>query len=60
MIKNFIIRKGRMLQFRSEFFNLTNTAAFAAPVTNIQAATVGRILSAGEPRDIQFALKLYY
>ena len=25
-----------------------------------EAATVGRILSAGEPRDIQFALKLSF
>jgi hypothetical protein len=29
-------------------------------VVNIQAANAGAILSAGEPRDIQFALKLAF
>src|SRR5262249_26599234 len=55
--RNFALHEKVRLQFRSEFFNFTNTPAFAAPVSNIEASTVGRILSAGEPRDIQFALK---
>lgn len=58
--RSFAIREGVQLQFRAEFFNFTNTPAFGGPVTNIQAANVGRILSAGEPRDIQFALKLRF
>lgn len=60
IVRNFVLRENLRLQFRSEFFNFTNTPAFGGPVTNIQAATVGRILSAGEPRDIQFALKLRF
>jgi hypothetical protein len=48
------------LQFRGEFFNLTNTPAFGLPVTNIQSTTAGQILSAGEPRDVQLALKLVF
>ena len=60
VVRNFAVRETLRLQFRSEFFNLTNTPAFGGPVTNIQAATVGRVLSAGEPRDIQFALKLSF
>jgi hypothetical protein len=53
-------REGMRLQFRSEFFNLTNTARFGAPVTNIQAANAAQITSAGLPREIQFAAKLMF
>src|SRR5436190_21295293 len=60
VVRNFALRETLRLQFRSEFFSFTNTPAFGGPVTNIEAATVGRILSAGEPRDIQFALKLSF
>ncbi len=60
VVRNFALRENVRLQFRSEFFNFTNTPVFGAPVTNIEAATVGRILSAGEPRDIQFALQLSF
>ena len=59
-VRNFRIREPFVLQFRSEFFNLTNTPAFGLPTANIQSPTVGQVLSAGEPRDIQFALKLIF
>ena len=48
------------LQFRGEFFNFTNTAPFGLPVTNIQSAAAGKILSAGAPRIVQVSLKLYF
>lgn len=60
VVRNFPIKDQMRLQFRAEFFNFTNTPAFGGPVTNIQAATAGRVLSAGEPRDIQLALKLSF
>ncbi len=60
LMRNFPIRERLRLQFRGEFFNATNTPAFGNPVTNIQAATAGQILSAGEPRDVQVALKLIF
>jgi hypothetical protein len=59
-VRNFRIKEPVLLQFRAEFFNFTNTPAFGAPVTNIQSATAGQILSAGEPRDVQLALKLLF
>jgi hypothetical protein len=59
-VRNFRLREALTLQFRAEFFNLTNTPAFGIPTANIQSPTAGQILSAGEPRDIQFALKLIF
>ncbi|MEX2264247.1 MAG: carboxypeptidase regulatory-like domain-containing protein [Bryobacteraceae bacterium] len=59
-VRNFPIREQFRMQFRAEFFNFTNTPAFGAPVSNIQAGNAGQILSAGEPRDIQLALKLIW
>lgn len=58
--RTFHITEPLRLQFRGEFFNLTNTPAFGLPVANIQSATAGQILSAGEPRDVQLALKLMF
>ena len=57
----------RRLQFRAEFFNLTNTPQFNNPNTNIGSADVATINSAGSPltlqripRHIQLALKFYF
>ena len=59
--------QGPRLQFRSEFFNITNTPQFNNPAATIGAAGAGSIRSAGSPltfqrtsRQIQFALKLYF
>jgi len=60
VIRNFALAERIRLQFRAEFFNATNTPAFGGPVTNIQAGNAGRVLSAGEPRSIQLALKLSF
>ena len=57
----------RRLQFRTEFFNLSNTPQFNNPTTNIGSANAGRIRSAAStitlqriPRHIQFGLKFYF
>ena len=60
VLRNFRLREKARLQFRAEFFNFTNTPAFGGPVTNIQSKTVGNVLAAGEPRDVQLALKLSF
>ena len=59
-MRMFPIKERLRLQLRGEFFNFTNTASFNGPVTNIQASNVGRITSAGAPRDIQVALKVLF
>ncbi len=55
------------MQFRAEFFNLSNTPQFNNPNATVGVAGAGTIRSAGAPltfqrtsRQIQFALKLYF
>jgi Carboxypeptidase regulatory-like domain/TonB dependent receptor-like, beta-barrel len=69
LFKNFQlgVDKARYLQFRAEMFNAFNTPQFNNPNSNVGAPGAGSITSAGSivtfqrtPRQIQFALKLYY
>jgi hypothetical protein len=48
------------LQFRAEFFNLTNTPPLGAPNIVLGTPGFGSITSAGDPRVIQFGLKLEF
>lgn len=68
-IKDFRVREGLRLQFRSEFFNLLNQVSLGCrettggcndPDANVNSRTFGQIRSAGAPREIQFALKLLW
>jgi hypothetical protein len=59
--------RARRLEFRSEFFNLTNTPQLNNPNATFGIPGFGTISSAGSPltlqrtsRQIQFALKLYF
>jgi hypothetical protein len=45
-------------EFRAEIFNLTNTPPLGAPGVVAGTTTFGVISSAGDPRVVQFALKL--
>jgi hypothetical protein len=47
----------RAAQFRWEVFNVLNHVNFNAPVTSLNSGNFGRILTAGDPRIMQFALK---
>jgi len=52
--------EGHTLQFRTEAFNATNTPNFGNPNTAIGNPNAGRIISAEDPRRIQFALKYIF
>jgi hypothetical protein len=61
VVKNTRLVEGVALQFRAEFFNLTNTVRFAPPNTSFGSAAFGQVSSqSNQPRVIQFALKLIY
>ncbi len=57
--RTFDVASTRM-QFRWEIFNVINHVNLGAPVTALNAANFGQILTAGDPRIMQFALKLSF
>jgi hypothetical protein len=64
LFKTFAITERYKVEFRSEFFNSFNHVNFGNPSANVapaSIATFGKLLSTiGEPREIQFALKVYF
>ncbi|HSM79960.1 MAG TPA: hypothetical protein VLT57_20120, partial [Bryobacteraceae bacterium] len=58
--KSFRFTESILLQFRAEFFNVTNRVNFGLPNNNISSPTFGQVQSALPPRQIQFALKLLF
>jgi len=65
IFKDFRTSERTRLEFRAEFFNLTNTPQFANPSnTDFTSKYFGQITSLvdgnNDPREIQFALKLYF
>ena len=57
LTRNFRMQGGRTLQFRWEVFNVVNHPSFNNPTTALNSTNFGRILSAADPRIMQFALK---
>ncbi len=57
--RTFAIAENHALQFRSEFFNFTNTPQFGQPVSDRAAGLAFGLISStvSNPRIIQFALK---
>lgn len=64
LFKQFPIRESWRVEFRTEFFNSFNHANFTNPNSTYTAAALpsfGRVTNTvTDPRDIQFALKLYF
>lgn len=56
----FNIRESQRLELRFEFFNALNNVNFNNPDNNLHSPIFGTILSAGDPRILQFALKYYF
>ena len=60
LVKNTLIRENATVQFRVEAFNVLNHTNFGLPDNFIGSPTFGQILSAGDPRRLQLALKLMF
>jgi hypothetical protein len=60
LVKNTVLGEGWNLQLRAEVFNLFNHPNFDLPDDFLGSPTFGRILSAQNPRHIQFGLKLLF
>jgi len=60
LIKRAIFSETKNVEFRAEVFNLTNTPPLGAPNTVLASPGFGSITSAGDPRVIQFGLKLNF
>ncbi len=58
MHKNFSVSEGKQLQFRAEFFNVTNTPQFNNPAANIRSPAVGPITRAGSENRFQRTQRL--
>ncbi|MBL8175556.1 MAG: TonB-dependent receptor [Bryobacterales bacterium] len=67
IFKHFSVREGKQLQFRGEFFNLSNTPQFNNPGATVGGPTYGIVTSAGSEqtfqraqRQIQVAVKFLF
>ena len=62
IVREFAFAEKTTLQFRTEFFNLTNTPKFGLPVSDYSAGPAFGVISStvSNPRIIQFALKLSF
>jgi hypothetical protein len=58
--RTFPIREHQRFDLRFEFFNLLNHTNFSLPIASKNTATFGKILSAGDPRILQFAAKFVF
>jgi hypothetical protein len=60
LIKRTYFGENTNIEFRAEAFNVTNTPPLGAPATVAGAAGFGSITSAGDPRVLQFGLKVNF
>ena len=61
IFKNFPVSSRLKIQFRAEAINVLNRVNYNNPNATITAgANFGRILNAGDPRVIQFGLKMIF
>ncbi len=60
LVRNIQLSQGTRLELRLESFNVTNVTNLGLPVADLNSANFGRILSAGPPRLMQFAVKYVF
>jgi hypothetical protein len=60
IFKLFPVKERARIEFRTEFYNLTNTPQWGGPSGNFNSGSFGQITSAGGQRNIQFALRIVF
>ncbi len=60
VLKDIRVAESKSLQFRAEMFNILNHPNFRLPDSDISSPTFNQILSARDPRQVQFALKFLF
>jgi hypothetical protein len=60
LVKNIGLTESARLQFRTEAFNLFNRTNYNLPDNFVGSPTFGQILSAQNPRHLQFGLKFIF
>jgi len=60
LLKHFQVTERVKLEFRAETYNTFNFVAFGAPNSVVGNPNEGKLGGAGQPRDIQFGLKLSF
>jgi hypothetical protein len=66
VLKDFPIHEAIKMEFRAEFLNFTNTPLLNSPASQSVASTLDGVIQSAQysngagPRNIQFALKLYF
>ncbi len=61
LMKIFALREKMKLQFRAELFNAFNTPRFGTPYASLNSPSrLGRIEGAGDPRIVQFGMKVSF
>jgi len=57
LVKRFAVTEGSAIDLRFEAFNALNTVNFSNPSTSFGSANFGSITSAGDPRQVQVAIR---
>lgn len=60
ILRNFPIGEDKKLQFRGEFFNITNHPNFGGPGSTLNGPGFGIVASAGPARRIQFGVRFVF
>src|SRR5260370_28957360 len=60
LVRLFRLTERYRLETRFEAFNAVNHSNFNNPAVTLTSATFGRITAAGDPRILQFAMKLNF
>jgi hypothetical protein len=58
--RTFQFSESQKIEFRTEAFNVTNSFRMNDPITTFNSNTFGQVISAKDPRIMQFALKYFF